>query len=157
MPIPLIDTTQHAEVYCVADPAIDTDKSDIKAYGRTLDPSHLVLKPGMFATRFVVHAISPQDGHQIMVDATSNGIIPATAMATYMNGEEAHFRKGIVGFRGVDKPDDYILAETARGREIIEAIPYVMRNDIGGLIKRLGEGVVPPEGEPQCPSADPGN
>lgn len=42
------------ELYVSFDPAIDQDKSDIKAYISTRDPKHLQFKPGMTPTKFYI-------------------------------------------------------------------------------------------------------
>lgn len=46
------------DLVCIKDDAIDLEKSDTKAYKKTLDQSHLKFKDGMKPTLFVVKGIS---------------------------------------------------------------------------------------------------
>lgn len=132
-----VTTAERVIVVSIMDEAVDHEKSDLKAYAKTLDERFLSIAPGKVPTKFVLRPCSQSEVRRAFANAAAD---VAGRDINNLDIAPHLLRYGLVGAQNFTTAGD--LKDWPYGIPLdeMEKIPAVVQIQIGSILDRITNG-----------------
>lgn len=136
-----IDTDETRDLISPDDPAVDIGASDLDAYERTLDTTHLALREGETPTVFVVRAIDSQVQRRC-VQRAARGVSDTDIGGRLFGQRMEFFNAGCIEIRNLT-PQHRRVKGGKRGlpEDVLKIVPPGVQFYLGKKIEELSDGI----------------